>query len=237
MNQNGQSEAQLRNEEVVRKIMAERGYDRNPVKKKKHSKKPVILSGVAVLFVITIVVISIMINNRDDYGNDGNIDTSYSMGETEKSSDGTDNQISEELENTTSTNDDTNAQYTPSASDVYEDRNVYYSHTDSSGTQHYTDGSTYDPHHCDALQSKYDAAKANVDALNVAWENAYKNQTPFSELYEKAGKNMELAKRWMAEEQQAVDDAMKALKEAQATANSIYQDEVLPCHREMYGQK
>lgn len=41
----------------------------------------------------------------------------------------------------------------------------------------------------------------------------------------------------MAEEQQAVDDAAKALKEAQATANSIYQDEVLPCHKEMYGQQ
>ena len=230
------SEAQLKNEEAVRKIMAERGYDRTPVKKKKHSKKPLILSGVAVLFLAIIVVFFIVINNRDNYGKDGDMDAGYSMEETEKSSDGTDNQISEELENTTSTNDDTNAQYTPSASDVYEDRNVYYSHTDSSGTQHYTDGSTYDPHHCDALQSKYDAAKANVDALNVAWENAYKNQAPFSELYEKAGKNMELAKRWMAEEQQAVDDAMKALKEAQATANSIYQDEILPCRKEMYGQ-
>lgn len=238
MNQNEKSEAQLRNEEAVRRIMAERGYAPASIKKKKHNKKPLILSSVIVLFLTTIaVIIVVVMNKKDDYENNDNMNANYSAEETNESGDETGSQTSlEEPENTTSIDDDINNQYTPSASDGYEDRNVYYSHTDSDRTQHYTDGSTFNPHHCDTLQNKYNTAKANVDALNVAWENAYKNQASFSELHEKAGKNMELAKRWMEEQQQAVDDAMKALKEAQATANSIYQDEILPCRKEMYGQ-
>lgn len=238
MNQNEKSEAQLRNEEAVRKIMAERGYDRASIKKKKCNKKPLILSSAIVLLsVIIVAVIFVVISKKDDYENNNDVKATYPIEEINKGNDETNSQTSsEEPEDTTMTNDGTDNQYTPSASDGYEDRNVYYSHTGSDGTQHYTDGSTFNPHHCDALQDKYNTAKANVDTLNVAWENAYKNQASFSELYEKAGKNMKLAKRWMAEQQQAVDDALKALKEAQATANSIYQDEILPCRKEMYGQ-
>lgn len=77
---------------------------------------------------------------------------------------------------------------------------------------------------------------SEVDKLNIVWQNVYNSQTSYTELYKRANKDANLAKKWMAEEQQAVDDAMKALKEAQATANSIYQDEVLPCHKEMHGQ-
>lgn len=235
MNQNEKSEAQLRNEEAVRKIMAERGYDRASIKKKKHNKKPFISSGVIVLILTTIVVIIVVaINTKDGYNNNDDTNANHSVEETNRSSDRTDSQTSSEgPENTTSTNDDTNNQYTPSANDGYEDRNVYYSHTDSDGTQHYTDGSTFNPHHCDALYEKYNSKKNEAETLRVTWENAYKNQASFSELYEKAGKNMELAKNMMEEERIVIENAQKAYEKALSEANAIYNDEILPCRKEM----
>lgn len=229
------SKAQLRNEEAVRRIMAERGYDRASIKKKKHNKKPFILFGAITLILTTIVVIIVVaINMKDGYDNNDDTNANHSVEEANRNSDGTDNQTSsEEPENTTSTNDDTNNQYTPSTSDGYEDRNVYYSHTDSDGTQHYTDGSTFNPHHCDALYEKYNSKKNEAETLRVTWENAYKNQVSFSELYEKAGKNMELAKKMMEEERVVIENAQKAYEKALSEANAIYNDEILPCRKEM----
>ena len=63
MNQNEKSEAQLRNEETVRRIMAERGYDRSSVKKKKSNKsfvKPLTLFGLTVIFLVSAVIITII---------------------------------------------------------------------------------------------------------------------------------------------------------------------------------
>lgn len=235
MNQNEKSEAQLRNEEAVRKIMAERGYDRASIKKKKRNKKPLILSSTLILLsVIIVAVIFVVINKKDDHENNNNVNATYSIEETNKGNDETNSQTSsEEPEDTTMTNDGTDNQYTPSANGGYEDYNVYYSHTDSDGTQHYTDGSTFNPHHCDALYEKYNNKKNEAETLRIAWENAYKNQASFSELYERAGKNMELAKKMMEEERVAIEGAQKAYEKALSEANAIYDDEILPCRKEM----
>lgn len=229
------SEAQLRNEEAVRKIMAERGYDRASIKKKKCNKKPLILSSAIVLLsVIIVAVVFVVISKKDDYENNDDVNATYPIEEINKGNDETNSQTSSgEPEDTTLTNDGTDNQYTPSASDGYEDRNVYYSHTDSDGTQHYTDGSTFNPHHCDALYEKYNSKKNEAETLRVTWENAYKNQASFSELYEKAGKNMELAKKMMEEERIVIENAQKAYEKALSEANAIYNDEILPCRKEM----
>jgi hypothetical protein len=77
MNQNEKSEAQLRNEETVRRIMAERGYDRSSVKKKKSNKsfaKPLTLFGLTVIFLVSAVIITIIAMNDD---NDSKGNTSF----------------------------------------------------------------------------------------------------------------------------------------------------------------
>lgn len=238
MNQNEKSEAQLRNEEAVRRIMAERGYDRSPVKKQKSNKffaKPLMLSGLMVILLVSIVGITIVAVN----GNDENRDhTSFNNSDypKEKPEDGNDNsEMDAQAQNEVNENSNLSNSNNQSNSSS---NNVYESSIEAQSKQDYNDTRTpFDPHHCDTQQAKYDSAMSEVDRLNIVWQNAYNNQTPYTELYKRANKDANLAKKWMAEEQQAVDDAMKALKEAQATANSIYQDEVLPCHKEMYGQQ
>ena len=230
------SEAQIRNEEIVRKVMAERGYDRTPVKQKKPKtfKKPLIVSGAMVLILAVVVaVVVVVINNRGNEGNGRADNSGYAREKVEEEEEKTEETTEAGSESAPVSEEDT--QYTPSADDAYGDLNVYHDYTDESGVQHYTDGSTFDPHHCDAQQAKYDAANQEIDRLDAAWTETFNNQTPFSELYEMAGRNMALATQWMEAEQKAVDDAMDALKAAQATANAIYWDEIVPCEKEMYG--
>lgn len=237
MNQNEKSEAQLRNEEAVRKIMAERGYDRSPVKKKKSNKsfvKPLMLSGLMMILLVSIVGITIVaVNGNDKNGDHTSFNTSYySEEELEDNNDNSemDTQVQNEV------NEDGNLSNSNNQSNS-SSNNVYESSIETQSKQEYNDARTpFDPHHCDTQEAKYNNATSEVDRLNIVWQNAYNNQTPYTELYKRANKDAILAKKWVAEEQQVVDDAMKALKKAQATANSIYQDEVLPCHKEMYGQ-
>lgn len=231
------SEAQLRNEEAVRKIMAERGYGRSPVKKQKSNKsfaKPFMLSGLMVILLVSIVGIAIAaVNGNDENEDHTSFNTSYYSEEEPESNNGNsemDAKIQNEVNEDNNLSNSNNQPNSPS-------NNVYESSVETQSKQDYNDTRTpFDPHHCDTQQAKYDSAMSEVDRLNIVWQNAYNNQTPYTELYKRANKDANLAKKWMAEEQQAVDDAMKALKEAQATANLIYQDEVLPCHKEMYGQ-
>lgn len=236
MNQNEKSEAQLRNEEAVRKIMAERGYDRSPVKKQKSNKsfaKPLILSGLMVILLVSIVGVAIVAVN----GNDENEDhTSFNINyysEEEPENNNGNSEMDAKIQNEVNEDNNlSNSNNQPNSSS----NNVYESSVEAQSKQDYNDTRTpFDPHHCDTQEAKYDSAMSEVDRLNIVWQNAYNNQTPYTELYKRANKDANLAKKWMTEEQQAVDDAMKAIKEAQATANSIYQDEVLPCHKEMYG--
>lgn len=237
MNQNEKTEAQLRNEEAVRRIMAERGYDRSSVKKKKSNKsfaKPLMLSGLTVILLVSVVGITIIAMNGD---NNSEGDTSFNAdyySEGEPDNNDNDDEANAQIRNEANEDnslDNSNSQSNSSSTNTYENN------TQAQPRREYNDTRTpFDPHHCDAQEAKYNNATSEVDRLNIVWQNAYNSQTSYTELYKRANKDANLAKKWMAEEQQAVDDAMKALKEAQATANSIYQDEVLPCHKEMYGQ-
>ena len=245
MNQNEKSEAQLRNEETVRRIMAERGYDRSSVKKKKSNKsfaKPLTLFGLTVIFLVSAVIIAIIAMNGDN-NSKGNtsFNANYQFEREPKNNDNDDKaniKIRNEINNDNNL-DNSNSQSNSSSTNTYKNNTQTQTQAQDQAQprQEYNDTRTpFDHHHCDIQESKYNNAMSEVDKLNIVWQNVYNSQTSYTELYKRANKDANLAKKWMAEEQQAVDDAMKALKEAQATANSIYQDEVLPCHKEMHGQ-
>ena len=251
MNQNEKSEAQLRNEETVRRIMAERGYDRSSVKKKKSNKsfaKPLTLFGLTVIFLVSAVIITIIAMN-DDNNSKGNtsFNANYQFKGKSKNNDN-DDEVNTQIQNETNNDnnlDNSNSQSNSSSTNTYKNNTQTQTQTQAQTQaqdqtqprQEYNDTRTpFDHHHCDIQEYKYNNAMSEVDKLNIVWQNVYNSQTSYTELYKRANKDANLAKKWMAEEQQAVDDAMKALKEAQATANSIYQDEVLPCHKEMHGQ-
>ena len=114
------SEAQLRNEEAVRKIMAERGYDRASIKKKKCNKKPLILSSAIVLLsVIIVAVIFVVISKKDDYENNNDVKATYPIEEINKGNDETNSQTSsEEPEDTTMTKDKKDMQSPCYGSDI-----------------------------------------------------------------------------------------------------------------------
>ena len=89
-------------------------------------------------------------------------------------------------------------------------------------------------HQCDALQAKYDKAKEESNRLYAIYENAYKSQHSYSELYEQAGHNQTVAKQMMQAEQEAVQKAFSDYQNAQKAANNIYWNELTPCKRNMY---
>lgn len=245
MNQNEKSEAQLRNEETVRRIMTERGYNKSSIKKKKSNKsfaKSLMLFGLTVILLVSIVGIAIIVMNDDNNSKD---DTSFNANyqfKGEPKNNDNDNKVNAQIRNETNNNnnlDNNNSQSNSSSTNTYKNNTQTQTQAQDQAQprQEYNDTRTpFDHHHCDIQESKYNNAMSEVDKLNIVWQNVYNSQTSYTELYKRANKDANLAKKWMAEEQQAVDDAMKALKEAQATANSIYQDEVLPCHKEMHGQ-
>lgn len=214
------SEAQLRNEEAVRKIMAERGYDRTPVKKKKHNKKLpkilLILPIILVLFLVSAVIIYAVINKNDYYGSKTQEINNYSTEKTEDNENDEDNdnptdiQIPEEVDsNNDYSNGASNSYYNPAPMSD----NAYEHSSEAQPSQQYDDSRTpFDPHHCDAVKAKYDAIYNEINRLQDAWNTAYNNN-----------------------QLEAAANINKARQEAINNLDAVYWDEVVPCEKEMYG--
>ena len=229
----GKSEAQIKNEQEVRRRMAELGYVSapksvsGPPKDKPRHKG---LSGLLVLLVIVAISTATIFYYANNSESDANSNdsrqtvqniTADTTKETKKPTQK--KQTTEKEQDKFTTKKETqvpqsNNQQTPSST-----------HDDIDEGRH-----AVDLHHCDSLEEKYNQAVAEKERLGTIYDNAYKSQHSYSELYEQAGHNPTVAKQLMQAEQNAVKKAFKDYQDAMNTANSIYNDEILPCKREMY---
>ena len=226
------SEAQKRNEEAVRRIMAERGYSREPTKRKKRQsklRKPLITIIAIVLLLSGAITCYFLFKPQGTLKSQENSNNNSSKS---TDLDDPDNPTSDDNTDLSSDYDSPYSDDSSSAEDPYKNLNVDYLYTDESGVRHYSDGSTFNPHLCDEIEAKYKSAYDEANRLNDIWTEKIHNYPSFSELYEQAGKNMAVAQMMQEEEQQKIKDAENATKAAYNRAQAIYDDEVVPCQKE-----
>lgn len=224
------SEDQAKNEEIVRKIMEERGYNRKPAKKRESIKDtdnksfaPVgtFFAGLMIIalgwfFVYNSVKDNITKNNSDSVTAKPSISEEPSSKEdvAQKAENNESNKIVEQTGTPTNTEPQKNA-VSPNTS-----KN---SNTDAKkSTESYTDRSPRDPHACDKEKEAYDTVYNGLDSFYKAYLNAYESQTPYIELYEMYGKNQAVATEKMKKEQENVQILFNVYKEQQNLSNELY---------------
>lgn len=214
---NEKSEAQIRNEEEVHRIMMERGYDRNSKKHKdaKNKKWYPLAFFIIACFISCGVGAFIAIYNNDKQETAATesekIIESINTGDIKNENDAyaSDDEKSQKI-NTYKTTDEYTGNIRPSENVSQPDNNTNYPSSENDKTDNHREGFAFDPHHCDTQKEKYNNATNEANKLNEIWEN----------------------------NPEARNDALlAAIQEAYDKANSIYQNEVTPCKKEMYGQK